>query len=145
MQPPPALPNAVANAKAQGAQPGAAGAAAAAAPAPPPPPPPPAPTGEPPEIELIHEYSWRNFFTTINFLKVLQKMTKHRSHRTFMLQQYKSSVSALVLVSYMERLTRTANHEANVAGQSSNVAIAGVEIDQESDAVVWAEMATKLV
>ena len=44
-------------------------------------------------MELISEYSWRNFFTTINFLKVLQKMTKHRSHRTFMLQQYKSSVS----------------------------------------------------
>lgn len=58
-----------------------------------PPPPPPAPTGEPPEVELLSEYSWRNFFSTINFLKVLQKMTKHRSHRTFMLQQYKSSVS----------------------------------------------------
>lgn len=66
--------------------------AAAAAPAPPPPPPPP-PTGEPPEVELIGDYSWRNFFTVINFLKVLQKMSKHRGHRTFMLQQYKSSVS----------------------------------------------------
>ncbi|RSH81541.1 Factor arrest protein 11 [Saitozyma podzolica] len=43
------------------------------------------------EVELITEYSWRNFFSTINFLKVLQKMTKHRSHRTYMLQQYKST------------------------------------------------------
>ncbi|EIW70890.1 hypothetical protein TREMEDRAFT_68268 [Tremella mesenterica DSM 1558] len=43
------------------------------------------------EVELITEYSWRNFFAAINFLKVLQKMTKHRSHRTFMLNQYKVS------------------------------------------------------
>ncbi|WWD17501.1 hypothetical protein CI109_101942 [Kwoniella shandongensis] len=43
------------------------------------------------EVELINEYSWRNFFSTINFLKVLQKITKHRSHRTYMLTTYKSS------------------------------------------------------
>jgi pterin-4a-carbinolamine dehydratase len=45
------------------------------------------------EVEIISEYSWRNFFSSINFLKVLQKLTKHRSHRTYMLNQYKSSVS----------------------------------------------------
>ena len=44
------------------------------------------------ETEVIFDYSWRNFFSTINFLKVLQKMTKHRTHRTFMMTQYKSSV-----------------------------------------------------
>ncbi|KAK6910328.1 hypothetical protein I203_104360 [Kwoniella mangroviensis CBS 8507] len=43
------------------------------------------------EVELISEYSWRNFFSTINFLKILQKITKHRSHRTYMLTTYKSS------------------------------------------------------
>ncbi|WVW83665.1 hypothetical protein I302_105686 [Kwoniella bestiolae CBS 10118] len=43
------------------------------------------------EIELISDYSWRNFFSTINFLKILQKITKHRSHRTYMLTTYKSS------------------------------------------------------
>ncbi|WVR07239.1 hypothetical protein IAU60_004280 [Kwoniella sp. DSM 27419] len=43
------------------------------------------------EIEILTDYSWRNFFSTINFLKVLQKMTKHRSHRTFMMTTYKSS------------------------------------------------------
>ncbi|WWC89537.1 uncharacterized protein L201_004461 [Kwoniella dendrophila CBS 6074] len=43
------------------------------------------------EIELISEYSWRNFFSTINFLKILQKITKHRNHRTYMLTTYKSS------------------------------------------------------
>jgi len=44
------------------------------------------------EVEILSRYSWRNFFSTINFLKILQKMTKHRTHRTFMLTQYKSSV-----------------------------------------------------
>nr|XP_018263299.1 uncharacterized protein I303_04793 [Kwoniella dejecticola CBS 10117]OBR85457.1 hypothetical protein I303_04793 [Kwoniella dejecticola CBS 10117] len=43
------------------------------------------------EIEYISEYSWRNFFSTINFLKILQKITKHRNHRTYMLTTYKSS------------------------------------------------------
>jgi hypothetical protein len=47
-----------------------------------------------PEI-VIMKYSSRNFFSSINFLKILQKMTKHRSHRTFLLSQYKSSVSGL--------------------------------------------------
>ncbi|WWC70433.1 uncharacterized protein I206_104384 [Kwoniella pini CBS 10737] len=43
------------------------------------------------EIEYISDYSWRNFFTTVNFLKILQKITKHRNHRTYMLTTYKSS------------------------------------------------------
>ena len=42
-------------------------------------------------METFYHYSSRNFFSTINFLKVLQKMTKHRAHRTWMLSQYKSS------------------------------------------------------
>ncbi|PPQ92380.1 hypothetical protein CVT25_008730 [Psilocybe cyanescens] len=43
------------------------------------------------EIELITEYSWRNFFSTINFAKIMQKLSKGRSHRIWMLVQYKSS------------------------------------------------------
>ncbi|EIN10791.1 hypothetical protein PUNSTDRAFT_119671 [Punctularia strigosozonata HHB-11173 SS5] len=43
------------------------------------------------EVELITEFSWRNFFATINFAKVMQKLSKHRSHRVWMLVQYKSS------------------------------------------------------
>ncbi|WVQ99208.1 hypothetical protein IAU59_006340 [Kwoniella sp. CBS 9459] len=43
------------------------------------------------EVELIGDYCWRNFFSTINFLKILQKLTKHRSHRTYMMTTYKSS------------------------------------------------------
>lgn len=52
------------------------------------------PSGPLPEnAELSNDYSWRNFFSTINFLKVLQKVTKHRSHRTYVMSSYKSWVS----------------------------------------------------
>ncbi|KAG6866536.1 hypothetical protein C0991_003080 [Blastosporella zonata] len=43
------------------------------------------------EIEQVTEYSWRNFFTAINFAKIMQKLSKGRSHRIWMLVQYKSS------------------------------------------------------
>ncbi len=43
------------------------------------------------EIDMITEYSWRNFFSTINFAKIMQKLAKGRSHRIWMLVQYKSS------------------------------------------------------
>lgn len=45
------------------------------------------------DVELITEFSWRNFFATINFAKIMQKLSKNRSHRIWMLVQYKSSVS----------------------------------------------------
>jgi hypothetical protein len=44
------------------------------------------------EIDMLTEFSWRNFFFTINFAKVMQKLSKHRSHRIRMLVQYKSTV-----------------------------------------------------
>ena len=46
------------------------------------------------EVEMLTEFSWRNFFSTINFAKIMQKLSKHRSHRIWMLVQYKSSVGA---------------------------------------------------
>ena len=45
------------------------------------------------EIDMLTEFSWRNFFATINFAKIMQKLSKGRAHRIFMLVQYKSSVS----------------------------------------------------
>lgn len=45
------------------------------------------------EVDLLTDFSWRNFFSTINFAKIMQKLSKHRSHRIRMLVQYKSSVS----------------------------------------------------
>ncbi|KAH6915434.1 hypothetical protein BKA70DRAFT_1420367 [Coprinopsis sp. MPI-PUGE-AT-0042] len=43
------------------------------------------------EVEQVTEYSWRNFFSVINFAKIMQKLSKGRSHRIWMLVQYKSS------------------------------------------------------
>ncbi|KIJ37340.1 hypothetical protein M422DRAFT_69303 [Sphaerobolus stellatus SS14] len=43
------------------------------------------------EVELLSNYSWRNFFTSINFVRIMQKLSKHRSHRIWLLVQYKSS------------------------------------------------------
>ncbi|KAF3931446.1 hypothetical protein ABW19_dt0203112 [Dactylella cylindrospora] len=43
------------------------------------------------DTTIITEFSWRNFFTTINFLRVMQKVCKGKPHRNLMLVQYKSS------------------------------------------------------
>ncbi|GAA5862850.1 hypothetical protein JCM8547_006570 [Rhodosporidiobolus lusitaniae] len=47
--------------------------------------------GQEPEIELVSDYSWRNFFSTINFVHILQKLTKRKTHRVLLMVQYKSS------------------------------------------------------
>lgn len=41
--------------------------------------------------DVITDFSWRNFFTTINFLRILQKLTKRKTHRILLLVQYKAS------------------------------------------------------
>ena len=46
------------------------------------------------EVELLSDYSARNFFAIINFLHILQKLTKRKVHRVLLLSQYKSSVRA---------------------------------------------------
>lgn len=50
------------------------------------------------EVELLTDYSWRNFFSSINFVKIMQKLSKHRSHRIWLLVQYKSSVNMLLII-----------------------------------------------
>ena len=39
----------------------------------------------------IKNYSWRNIFSHINYLRILQKITRRKTHRALMLVQYKSS------------------------------------------------------
>lgn len=48
--------------------------------------------GDDDEVELITDFSWRNFFSVINFVHILQKLTKRKTHRVLLLVQYKSSV-----------------------------------------------------
>ncbi|CAG8543605.1 17227_t:CDS:10 [Cetraspora pellucida] len=43
------------------------------------------------ENDIDSDYCWRNFFAAINFLKILQKLTKRKTHRILLLVQYKSS------------------------------------------------------
>ncbi|KAI9890903.1 MAG: Factor arrest protein 11 [Vezdaea aestivalis] len=39
----------------------------------------------------ISLFSWRNFFSSINFLKIMQKIVRHKTHRNLLLVHYKSS------------------------------------------------------
>ena len=32
------------------------------------------------EVDLLTDFSWHSFFFTINFAKIMQKPSKHRSH-----------------------------------------------------------------
>ncbi|KAL4872084.1 hypothetical protein BDV12DRAFT_6144 [Aspergillus spectabilis] len=48
------------------------------------------PTGPPPS-EPITAFSFRNFFSAINYLHIMQKITRNKAHRCLLLVQYKSS------------------------------------------------------
>ncbi|OCK80170.1 N1221-domain-containing protein [Lepidopterella palustris CBS 459.81] len=48
------------------------------------------PTNELP-TEPITNYSWRAFFSSINYLRIMQKVCKNKAHRNLMLVSYKSS------------------------------------------------------
>lgn len=55
------------------------------------------------EVELISDYSWRNFFSAINRTKIIQKLLKGRSEKIYQFNQHKpfvsqSSVSSTSLV-----------------------------------------------
>ncbi|GAD91534.1 pheromone-dependent cell cycle arrest protein Far11, putative [Paecilomyces variotii No. 5] len=45
----------------------------------------------PPPKEPITTYSFRNFFSAINYLHIMQKITRDKAHRCLLLVQYKSS------------------------------------------------------
>lgn len=45
----------------------------------------------PQSMEPITDFSWRNFFSLINYLRVMQKICKGKAHRNLLLVQYKSS------------------------------------------------------
>ena len=42
-------------------------------------------------LEPITSFNWRIFFSSINFLRILQKICKNKGHRNLLLVQYKSS------------------------------------------------------
>ena len=94
------------------------------------------------EIDLLKDFSWRNFFSTINFAKIMQKLSKHRSHRIRMLVQYKSSVRKVVESSEATLLTSVLDSlKAHLESPASNASITRIEADQEPSAILWSEMA----
>ncbi|KAF2261660.1 protein required for hyphal anastomosis [Lojkania enalia] len=48
------------------------------------------PTSELPKVPITN-FSWRAFFTSINYLRIMQKICKNKAHRNLMLVSYKSS------------------------------------------------------
>lgn len=100
------------------------------------------------EVDLLTDFSWRNFFSTINFAKIMQKLSKHRSHRIRMLVQYKSSVrenvslaSCLACGQLTGARRRTGGAEADIEGAAPHAAAACPEAHQEPSAVLRSEVA----
>ena len=105
------------------------------------------------EVDLLTDFSWRNFFSTINFAKIMQKLSKQRSHRIRMLVQYKSSVSASARAGSGVRLCGSMSDgltggmsisggaEADIEGAAPHAAAACAQVDQEPSAVLWSEVA----
>ena len=88
------------------------------------------------ELELITDYSWRNFFSTINFAKIMQKLSKGRSHRIWMLVQYKSSVG-IPLFSYIySQVYLAGSTKTSPSSKSSTVTTSCFEVDQEPSTVL---------
>lgn len=42
-------------------------------------------------VETITDFSWRSFFSSINHLRIMQKICKNKAHRNLLMVQYKSS------------------------------------------------------
>jgi hypothetical protein len=47
------------------------------------------------EVEMITDFSWRNFFAIINVIKIMHKITKSNPTRIQQLVHHKASVSVL--------------------------------------------------
>lgn len=103
-------------------------------------------SGQDDEVELITDYSWRNFFSSINFVKIMQKLSKGRSHRIWLLVQYKSSVCAFSLPPCSSPLTDDKGDiEAGAEGVSSNATTARSQVNQESSAILRSKVAAMCV
>jgi Domain of unknown function (DUF3402) len=102
------------------------------------------------EIELLSEYSWRNFFTSINFVRIMQKLSKHRSHRIWLLVQYKSSVSRSGCM-HVSMYTQTSDFcyighfEAYAESIAPDATAACIKVAEEPGAVLWPKVATVYV
>ncbi|KAI5125053.1 hypothetical protein M0805_007476 [Coniferiporia weirii] len=122
------------------------------------------------EFDLITEFSWRNFFSAINFVRIMQKLSKHRSHRICLLVQYKSSavlkritkVSHPMLQLYVLKLIKSQVPYCGRKWRQSNMKVitiiylncrpdlrdewlTGSEVDDAQDALAQEQALRKLV
>ena len=102
------------------------------------------------EVELISEYSWRNFFSAINRTKIVQKLLKGRSEKIYQFNQHKPFVRPFVLVSFGASRTREADFgfgsgfaehlQEDAQSPSSDVPASSPQNHQESDSSLREEM-----
>lgn len=98
------------------------------------------------EIELVSDYSWRNFFSTINFVHILQKLTKRKTHRVLLMVQYKSSVrrrkhSGGRQIADPRACIFPGDLEADPQGFAPDVAALRPQGHQESSSLLWQKVA----
>lgn len=97
------------------------------------------------EVEYIHEFSPRNFFSVINFLHILQKLTKRKLHRVLLLVQYKSSVGAQYLKFAWLTSALSGDSEASAQGASPASSTLYPQSPKKPDTLLREEMATMYV
>lgn len=63
--------------------------------------------------------NWRNMYWSINLLRILQMLTKHKSHRTMLMVQYKSAVSMVAYYYVLSKSKMVGNLETCVENSTS--------------------------
>ena len=98
------------------------------------------------DVELISDYSWRNFFSVINFVHILQKLTKRKTHRVLLLVQYKSSVRHYTLSATFSLMLVPAGYsQTDPQSISSDTSALRSQGHQKSSPVLRSEVATMYV
>ncbi|EQB47947.1 hypothetical protein CGLO_12864 [Colletotrichum gloeosporioides Cg-14] len=98
--------------------------------------------------EPITDFSRRNFFSLINYLRIMQKICKHKAHRNLLLVQYKSAnilrkslkVPQPELRLYTLKLFK---NQVPYCGQLRDEWLAGSDVDAEVDSALPLEQALR--
>ena len=85
------------------------------------------------EVEMITDFSWRNFFAVINAVKIMHKITKGNPTRVLQLVHHKTSVSShqIIRIPYSQLTIVTGNFEANDEDIPSHSAVTTLKAHQE--------------
>ncbi|KAF5657269.1 hypothetical protein FHETE_10532 [Fusarium heterosporum] len=99
-------------------------------------------------MEPITDFSRRNFFSLINYLRVMQKICKNKAHRNLLLVQYKSSTilrKSLKVPQPELRLytLKLFKNQVPYCGQLKDEWLAGSDVDAEVDAALPLEQALR--